>query len=710
MPRYTSSDPVLSGVPLGGIGGGKVEILPNGLLDNITFLNNWERPLSHPGNAAAGHSRGLPGFHFGLWVEGHGAWLLQTQPVGAIPIVQRIRYEGLYPVARLGYEKTGPLQVHLDAWNPVIPRNTQASGWPVAIFSFRIKNTGTKSLQISLLGILRNIAGDCPIGRLNRLETQGKLVSLVASQKKPKPGDPSSGELSLSIPKSAGSVSALASWNLQKVDFQFDFDSLNLEPAWTLFSTKGCLGSCVMSREPRTHDTRHTTHDIVQGGGVELGGALAVKRQISPGKEVPIPFYLSWHFPNHLIGHQYAKKFRNSVAVSLAVDQQRAALWTGLSRWHQKIARWGCPDWLKDAVLNNLYVLTSGSWWGKRGEFSLYEAPVICPLMSTLDVRFWGSLPIALFFPELEKRELLAFAKAQRPDGYIPHDLGRSRLDAPSDGTTRYRWKDLAPQFILQAYRDFLWTKDDPFLKAIYPACRKAMAWEWTTDHNGDGLPDHEGADQTFDVWPMYGASAYMGSLYLASLKALEKMAALQKDWATARTCEKRFLPAQKSFETQLWNGRYFIGWRDRDRSSEACTVAQLTGSWMARLLDLGPILDPPKLRVAIQSVLDLNGGDSPFGATNAVFPDRRRDSANLHSRAIWPGLNYMLAALAIYEGKQEEGLGVAERVWRAMTETVKNPWNQPDILDPDTAAYGFGDSYMRNMSIWAIPLALGLV
>ena len=39
---------------------------------------------------------------------------------------------------------------------------------------------------------------------------------------------------------------------------------------------------------------------------------------------------------------------------------------------------------------------------GRRGEFIAYESPIVCPLMGTLDVSFYGSIPISLLFPELE--------------------------------------------------------------------------------------------------------------------------------------------------------------------------------------------------------------------------------------------------------------------------------------------------------------------
>ena len=62
--------------------------------------------------------------------------------------------------------------------------------------------------------------------------------------------------------------------------------------------------------------------------------------------------------------------------------------------------------------------------------------------------------PISIMFPQLEKTFLGLLAKAARPDGYIPHDLGLNSFDHATDGTTSPPgWKDLGPSFILLVFR-----------------------------------------------------------------------------------------------------------------------------------------------------------------------------------------------------------------------------------------------------------------
>ena len=64
MLRFGSKNVSHSGVPLGGIGAGKMEILPNGLWNGFTFLNNWSHPLAGPAEFP-----GILGYHLGVFTE-----------------------------------------------------------------------------------------------------------------------------------------------------------------------------------------------------------------------------------------------------------------------------------------------------------------------------------------------------------------------------------------------------------------------------------------------------------------------------------------------------------------------------------------------------------------------------------------------------------------------------------------------------------------
>ncbi|NLJ60956.1 MAG: hypothetical protein GX338_08420, partial [Firmicutes bacterium] len=120
MPYYTSIYKLDSGVPLGGIGAGKVEIFPDGTLANFTHQNNWDDPIGSKGGL--NHVDARVGHHFGIWASGCAegaepvARLLQTADIAGLPRIGEIEYAGEYPFAKLNYiDPALPVEVRLEA-------------------------------------------------------------------------------------------------------------------------------------------------------------------------------------------------------------------------------------------------------------------------------------------------------------------------------------------------------------------------------------------------------------------------------------------------------------------------------------------------------------------------------------------------------------------------------------------------------------------
>lgn len=689
MPLYEDGRKTLSGVPLGGIGAGKMEVLPNGLFNSFTFLNNWTQPAN-----GGGTYPGILGYHLALYtapLDGGKApldsktWLLQTEPLADWRTVDNIRYEGLFPKCTLRYSASQmPIEVSLEAWSPWIPGDSEATGHPGAYFTLRVKNRTRKRYRVGLLFIGRNLSGDWCVGRTNRVEEDASFVHLRFLNVHGAKDDPRSGETRFSFEKKDWQVTYLESWNAVTKNFHFNPKEVRLSALESF------------SREGRLPDSSRAY--VARGENHELCGAVAAFGVLKPQGRAEWPFQVSWHYANHPFGHRYAARFKDAAAV-----QRRGASWRAV--WERRtrrvstlIASLPFPAWLNDALSNTLAPFFASSWHTRDGRFAFYEAPVICPLMGTLDVGFYGSVPLAYFFPELEKSQMMQFAWAQRPDGYVPHDLGRNRIDTPSNGTTFYYWKDLNPKFVLMAWRDTLWSRDRKFLRKIYPHVKKALHWCIANDRDGNGLPDHEGADQTFDLWDFRGANSYTATLYLAAVLAAERMAREMQDKVFAAECARRFLKGRASFERELWNGEYF---------GETCALSQLNGQWMSDLLGLGDLADPRKIQKALESIGRKNSRHSRYGLVNSVLSNGRLDASNPHSKNIWFGMNYAWISLCLMRGfSLKKVLKPAHQLWDNAVRRQRNPWNQPDMIDSKTGRYVFGDAYYRNMAVWAIPIA----
>lgn len=696
MPSYNSKQKVKSGIPLGGIGAGKLEITPYGTIDYITYQNNWSKPIENRTNKEKNKAQGIAGFHFGLYVNTQAAIicnLLQTEKVKDYNLIQQIDFDGNFPFSRLDYsDKNLPVKINLSAYSFLIPGDVKNSSLPCAVFEFDVQNKINKEIEVGLIFMGRNLISLNSVGRFNVVRKENRIMGIEFLHKKPLPNDVTAGEVFISLPAGLGEFSYLGEWNMQKVNFYFE-QNVGLD-ALECFEKEGQLPN-INTRKP------------VESQSAELGAALAIKFILNPQQRKKIPFVLSWYFPKNQLGHYYERHFKNSRDVAVYVHKEKEVLKEKTSQLPAILNEMGLESWFKDALMNNLYTLFSSSWLARNGDFVMYEAPLVCPLMGTLDVYFYASVAIGLLFPTLDKKTLLLFKRSIRKSGYMPHDLGLERLDLPSNGTTLPLWKDLNSKFILLSYRAYFWTQDYKFLKQMYPALKKALEFNLGLDKDGDGLPENEGFDTTFDTWGFQGANSYTSSIFLVSLLAFKNMAEILNDKKLALRCIQRFMKAQKKFEEKLWNGKFYITAKSKDRSYDSCMVAQLAGQWYAYLLGLGRMFPEENIKSAIRWIFKLNDKNSVFGATNSVFINGKRDLESYHSQNIWPGICYSFSALAIYEGFVKEGLNLTKKVWNTLSKKNKNPWNQPDVIIAKDGSFGFGDYYMRNSVIWAVLLAL---
>lgn len=692
MPCYSADRPPLCGFPLGGLGAGTIDLQPDGTFANATCLNNPDRPLGLP------EQGGLLGFHAGLRVSGKQpfAALLQTAPLGTYPTMQRIAVDGRFPLARLTYEdERCPLQVHLEAWSALMPPpDGSLADWPACILEWHLHNSTKSPWDVALFFCGRNLIGPWNVGRVNRLHRGDGLWAILFEHQRPATPDLSMGSTALALAVPEGwTPTAHVAWNQQQRPFHWNADEVVLAP-WEYFATHGRLENLFDEQEAFSEN-------------VELGGALAVSGRLAAGGSAVVTGYLAWHMPQHYAGHRYERRCATSREVVGQIHAVRRPHRARLDQWQQALQSAVEPSWLADALMNHLAPLVTSAWWDRDGRFALIESPRQCPLFGTLDVRFYGSLPLAILFPELELNELRQFAKAQRPDGYMPHDLGRLRFDLPSNGTTLPLWKDLNAKFILMVLRDWQWIGDRAWLEQMYPSAARAFEWLLASDRNGDGLPDCEGQDQTYDLWDLRGTTAYTGSLTLAACLAMESLAHAMRDARMEQRSRAALERGRDSFVAQLWTGRYFRAAHDGKTFVDACTLDQLCGQWYADLLGLEPIVEREQIKQAIQTIVQLNLSASPFGAVNSIRPDGTPDTTCQQSSNIWAGVCYGFASLAIYEGFRAEGLALARCVWEVFSRRLRRPWDQPDTLRATDGAYLFGDHYMRNMAIWGVPLAL---
>jgi len=663
-------------------------------------------------------------------------------------------YYALYPKSWYDYSaKQLPVHLVLEQFSPILPDNYRETSYPVAVYQWHAANPNPRPVTVSILfswtnmvgwsrGFSHNFKDQINMGNINRFESQdvtwggrpAQMKGIVFDHLRSGPVTQDwDGQFVIAGLETPGvKISYLTS-------FIPDTDGREV---WEPFAKSGVLPDNNLNWE---------------SAGEPLAGAIAVTFTLKPGEKKTIPMVLAWDFPVVQFGggRKWWRRYTNFFGTSGTNGWAIAG--TGLrnaAHWSAAIDQWQAPYinneslplWFRGELFNELYVLAdNGTIWARPfgsppatpDSFSYLEC-FDYSYYSTLDVLFYGSMPLVKFWPDIDKGLLREFAstvpeqnaqkmlwqwKSQQNQAYVfrerkrrgalPHDLGTPEED-PLFDPNQYgwqdvnRWKDLNSKFVLMVYRDYVLTgaKDTAFLQQTWPAVQLAMQYLRQFDRTGDGLPQNGGfPDQTYDVWIARGDSAYCGSLYLAALRASEEMARQLGHPHEAQKYHALFLQGQKSFISKLWNGEYFR-YDDGSVYRDIIMADQLAGQWYADLTGLGSIV-PRSMRLsALHKIYEFNVmkfGGGEMGAVNGMTPDGKLPSSNEQAHEVWTGTTFGVASFMLAEGMRKEAFHTARGIYHVVYEKDGYWFRTPEAWDEDG---NFRASmYMRPGAIWAMEM-----
>lgn len=659
-------------------------------------------------------------------------------------------YAALYPKSWFRYKwEKFPANVTLEQFSPALPNNYKESSYPVAVYRWHAQNPTQRTVTVSVLlswtnmvgwfrTYTRDFQGAPNQGNHNRYAsealTAGTMKGVVFERNR------------------AGKV-------LSDVDGQFVIAALEtpgVEVCYqTTFAAEGD-GRAVWDHFAK--DGRLANDEISWVSDSEkLAGAIAVRFTLKPGETKIVPMVIAWDFPvvEFGEGRRWNRKYTDFYGTSgnsawaIARDGLQKA-----NEWSRAIDEWQAafvndesrPLWYRGMLFNELYTLTDGgSFWGrpegedkkKPASFALLEC-FDYAYYATLDVRFYASLPLVKFWPEIDKqvqREFGATVAQEWPEngqwvarsletgepslhmrkkkGVVPHDLGVPEGDPffavnePGWQDTN-EWKDLNSKFVLMVYRDYVLTgkNDSAFLREQWPAMREAIAHLQQYDHGG-GIPENSGfPDQTYDSWLVRGVSAYCGNLWLGTLRAAEETARALKDTAAVAQYRAMFEKAQKTYIDRLWNGEYFR-YDTESEYRESIQADQLAGQWYADLTELGDLVPREMQRSALKTIFDVNVkkfGNGELGAANGMNRDGSMIPNNEQAPEVWVGTSFAVAALLLHAGMKEEAYKTAEGLYRVIYEKKGYWFRTPEAWDLEGNYRA--SMYMRPAAVWALEMA----
>lgn len=748
-----------SGVPLGGIGAGKVEWCPDGAFRNVTAQGNVECPIAGRALNLADGSDAVPAFahdecgiagaFLAAYVEGDGMRVLKERDLPGHPCLERgsIGYHGRFPIIDANFPVMRDVSLSMRAFSSLDltgPDRHRNCAIPAAEFRLRAENHGTRERYVGLAFSWANIVGKggyalCVIndmrGNTVRLRRDDEIVQLDLTHTGRKVDPRVEGSYTLSVAKEQGAEVSYLGWSQQVTN----------DPDHPTFA--GTFG-----KDGRLPDTI-----AIDWGKADQMAALAVSRSLAPGESLEACFVLSWYFPHFPAngfpgidyGKAYTRWFSDSAEVGTFMLEHRERLWRQTRRWQELIEESNLPPWFQEELMNDLFPVVSNTLWARDGSFSVYESPPdMRGCLGTIDQRAVAGAPFAMFFPDLARSELLRFGRQQVNEGgverygthwdvttgrftlpldrsgAIHHELGWDHLEGGDAGNERWltlHWPDVTLLWVLQVAHLYQWTADREFLEEVAPRVRAAVDFVGRLDQDGDGIPELWGpgsCSYDSDAYPYYGVSSYVASVQVAALAAAQMLAREVGDEAWAAQLGQWCTRVAESVEARLWtdeDGGYFRAWidphheawRQTRRShgplSAGCTVSQLAGHWFLRHMGLGGCFDPGRVRRALSAISRHNVAPVRYCPADEWQPDGTRSQG-------WPYYTLVyFAGSALYEGLGEKAWEAVRRIRDAKYEADRSPWDAGLTWGgEENGQMRWGRWYMSNPASWWLLPALG--
>eukprot|EP01118_Nematostelium_gracile_P005718 TRINITY_DN1816_c0_g1_i1.p1 TRINITY_DN1816_c0_g1~~TRINITY_DN1816_c0_g1_i1.p1 ORF type:complete len:922 (-),score=224.06 TRINITY_DN1816_c0_g1_i1:38-2803(-) len=664
-------------------------------------------------------------------------------------------YYALFPRAWTTYEVDPSVHLTCKQISPVIPHNYKESSYPVGVFEWKIENSGDSPVDVSIMFTFQNGTGsenDTAGGHYNqyfrsREDISATGIILYHRQRQTCRTELHEDPLSFCI--------AALETDGATITYDPNFVTNNAggcKYLWEDFSDDGAL-----------HGTGEKGFPSPKGASV--GAALCVKVSLEPHESKKIVFSLAWDCPitRFASGEKYSKRytkfFGNSgdCVQNIAIDALK-----NYQEWEKEIIKWQepvliddhLPNYYKGALFNELYYLVDGGTvWTVEcptaidrncqrkhhnhetseeiGHFAYLEGLEYL-MYNTYDVHFYASFALIMLFPKLElslQRDI-AFCTLldyqenwqtlhsgkiapRKKMGAVPHDLGNPG-ESPWNRVNSYniqdisRWKDLPSKFILQVYRDYIFSNDAKFLSDMWEAVEATANYALHFDTDGDGVVDNEGfPDQTYDTWSVVGCSAYSGGLWLAAVAAVIEMSKiLELDDVTAKFAEIH-AKGKKSYHDKLWNGKYYNYDSSTSPQHDSIMADMMAGQWYAKACGLDPIVPESNAYSSLKTIFDFNVKgfkQGSLGAVNGMRPDGTIDQTCMQSLEVWTGTTYALAAAMLQQGLKEEAFETAKGIIHSTYETLGYHFQTPEAWT--IKGHYRSAAYMRPLCIWGMQYA----
>ncbi len=693
MPKITATKSHTSGIALGGIGAGSVELLPDGELHfwqianqpryaercnekkvddgeaNTGALSFWIREKKgqeKPVIRKLGMKTDAEDFTYRMF-----AW---NKPV------EKIDFDGRFPVCDLDYTDSAlSCRISLRAVSPFVPHNSDVSATPGFYLDFTVENPTDEEFEISLAGSLEPNFANKKEGNRNTLHTVGDGYAVHIEPER-KSDSVCCGDVCLSV-SGDGEKSYITAehfrfmkeyiagyaFGVSQESFLFGFrergelpnSEVGKRPARVPFnfplfgndrldalcreysrypfgaSLTERIGCCKpgfpVTKEDKISFLKYCFRQMLRMGRDFGSCALCSKVTLLPGEKKSVRFVLSWYFPNFYTDQRkkYGHYYENLYENSLAANRFLVENSDGV---YEKAV-----DFAK-----LLYSTDLPSFYPDAWSSNLSQLIKSSHYLKNGKFGLWEGLGFCGF----HTTDITYHASFGLINLFPDLQKKQMRMGAEfqkKDGRVHHLFRpgfekvdksfdrvDMNLQFVLMVLRDYLFTGDRDYLDSLWENVKRAMNYIEKIDTDGDGLPDYGTKRNTYDAWNFSGVSAYISVLWLAALKAAAFIAE-RTDHNNYREKWNALLgKGKKSLEEKLWNGEYYNLWVDGKETDESLMTAQLDGEWFLRMTGLDGNISDERVR-GITELIFRRNFDREQGLVNATVPEGRKTTIHTY-------------------------------------------------------------------------------
>jgi non-lysosomal glucosylceramidase len=639
-----------------------------------------------------------------------------------LPHMDSVIFTGEYPFALLDFQcDKMPVSVQLEAYNPFIPSEPDASSIPCAILHYHVRNKTAASVHVSIMWSMLNMIGTSPDnlktgfdpsskGTFHNLIVQEEsLQGIVFSNLDFKATDPKYGSMALLTPNK--NVSFTSYW--KQVPWFTPHGDI-----WNYFKQHGCM-------------VERNTKTINQGS--PDAGVVCIEEDLDPNKEKTFTFYITWYFPNFekywgggrelgkVWPNFYTKMFDDAVDVGVKLHQHEVQYRADSKLFHDALFQSTYPPYVLDAVSSNMAILktatcvrlTDGTFYGWEGT---QKSQGCCEGTCAHVWNYQQALPF--LFPQLER----SIHEADFKYNFLFQDLGalefRTQLPLGSGHGFTQPAADGQWGRIINMYREWKISGKDDWLRSHWASVKKAIDFafeDWDEARKGV-LTSYQ--HNTYDI-EFYGPTMMLTCYYLAALKAGAEMAKFANDHEAAEEYMKIFTEGEKYCDSKLFNGEYYIQLPppfDKapiNQVGTGCLIDQLVGLEIARIAGVSNYLNNAHVKSALRSIFKYNYKSNMREHENyqrlyavndeaatviCTWPKGGRPEVPFpYADEVMNGFEYQFAVHCILEDLLEEGLTVVKSIRDRFDGYGRNPWDE----------FECGHHYARSMASYGLIIAL---